>query len=214
MKKENKTTTSILFVLDKSGSMSSCESGTVSGFNEYINNLKKDKKNSYKFSLTLFDTVYDKRYSNVPLSKVEELSKDNYQPSGMTALYDAACSTIKDAEKSAKKNDKFLVVIMTDGEENSSQEYTDKDLKAMIKKLEATKKWTFVFLGANQDSYAVARKYGLSAQNVSNYNSTDKGVTRAFAAMCASTSDFAGGAGGSTANFFSKKDQDDLENTK
>lgn len=214
-KKVGKTVVS--FILDKSSSMGMVQDATISGFNEYIDTLKKDKKGDYSFTLTLFDTEITTPIEGVPLKKVEPLTRSSYRPSGCTALYDAVCRTINDLDVS--KKDSSLVIIMTDGEENSSREYNEQKMKDIIKKLEKKGNWTFVFLGANQDSYAKASQFGFNRSNVSNYNATDSGTRMAFSSLARNTASFSaqsfdGGAGGSTANFFSAKDQEDIENTK
>jgi uncharacterized protein YegL len=210
---KGKAETLVVFVLDKSGSMSSVEAATRSGFNEYIGTLKKDKQSKYAFSLTLFDTEVTKRYTNVRLAEVEDLDSKNYRPDGMTALYDAVMQTVNETAKSVTDDQKILCVIMTDGEENSSKEYTDKDLKQRIKELEG-KNWSFVFLGANQDSWAVGQKFGLARGNVVNFVASDAGVAKSFATVARSTSMYACSADLNTQSFFSEKDREDLENAQ
>lgn len=208
--------TLVAFILDKSGSMGTVRQATISGFNEYVGTLRKDKKSKYAMSFTLFDTNVEKRHVSEPLSSVEDLTEATYRPDGMTALYDAAMQTISETEKVAKKGQPVLCVIMTDGEENSSKEYTEKELKAKIGELEK-KNWTFVFLGANQDAWAVGQKFGMSHTNVANYHSTDVGTRGAFAKVAANTMMYAQSAsmgGGGGASFFTKEDQDALDSTK
>lgn len=109
---------------------------------------------------------------------------------------------------------------MTDGEENSSKEYTEKELKTLITELEATKMWSFVFLGANQDAWANAGKWGFSDLNVSNFNATGKGVGAVFAMMATNTAsamrgaDFTTGGAGGGGKFFSQDNKDLLKKTK
>ena len=213
IKKTKKTKTLVNFILDKSGSMGGVRDATISGFNEYINTLKKDG-NEYDFSLTLFDTEVLEKYVSKSLKSVDELDSKSYVPDGMTALYDAVCRTVEGVKKSVSKGTKVLTVIMTDGCENSSKEYTEKNMKELVKKLEATKLWSFIYLGANQDAWANAGAWGFASSNVSNFNSTGKGVTATFAVMATNTSAFGGGGGGSTLSFFSKDDQDKLKATK
>lgn len=184
---------------------------TISGFNEYIQTLKKDKKSNYKFTLTLFDTDVNKPVENVDIKDVEDLTAATYSPDGMTALYDAVCSTIKGV-KTTNKKDKVLTVIMTDGQENSSKEYNQKDMKALIE--EKTKEgWMFVYLGANQDSYAAAQQFSINMANVSNFNTTAAGVGMTMRTMATNTMAYSGDPTGS-ATFFTKADQDNLANTK
>lgn len=206
-----KNVVSVSFILDKSGSMQSVRGATISGFNEYIGTLKKDKKADYELTLTLFDTSVT-THERESIEDVSELTTVTYDPNGGTALYDAAVTTIQNAVKTHKG--KSLVIIMTDGEENSSKEHTEEDLKKLIKKLEKTGEWTFVFLGANQDSYAKAAKYGISAQNATNFNASDMGTRAAFVGMAVATSNFASEVNTVTDSFFSKEQQKDIEDTK
>jgi len=202
--------TLVNFILDKSGSMGSIQESTISGFNEYLNTLKKDG-NKYSFSLTLFDTVVDKVIINEPISKVDEMSPKTYRPDGMTALYDSACQTIDAVEKTLKDNQKVLIVIMTDGQENSSKEFTQKDLRDRVQRLEKTGKWTFVFLGANQDSYQTASAFGIGQMNTVNYAASDTGMKNVMRTMASNTAFYAASANLSTQDFFSKTDQQNLQ---
>jgi len=202
----SKKITSVVFVLDKSASMAAVRDATISGFNEYINTLKKDK-NEYTFSLTLFDTEVEKVYDNVDLKKVKDLDQKSYVPSGMTALYDAACMALTVIEKNLKKTDKTLFVVMTDGEENSSKEHTEKNFADKVKELEG-KNFTFIFLGANQDSWATAQKFGANMGNVANFAATARGVGSTMSVMAHNTATFASTKGSSTKQFFSDEDKD------
>ncbi len=202
-------------ILDKSGSMGMIRSQTISGFNEYIQTLIADKKTEYILSLTTFDTEVNKVYKSVKVDESVELNAKNYAPSGMTALYDATVSTIKEVAAKAKKKETYICVIITDGQENSSKEYKMKDMNEEIKKMEK-EGWTFVFLGANQDSFNTGAAMGFSTQNVSNFNATDAGSKAMFRSVATNTVSFsAQSAGGfSPQGFFSKDDQDELNNTK
>lgn len=203
----------INFILDKSGSMGSVCDATISGVNEYLLSLKNDKKNKYDITLTMFDTEVTKYCVAQPMEDVKELDRTSYNPDGMTALYDAVCMTIKETEEKAKKNSKVLNVIMTDGEENSSKEYTQKEMKEKIEQLQK-KNWTFVFLGANQDSWATAQKFGISQQNAANYNVSASGIKAVSRTLTSATLNYssASQSDGPSMTFFSDKDQDSLSN--
>jgi len=209
--KKVKGETLVNFILDKSGSMESVRAATISGFNEYIKTLKKDG-NKYSFSLTLFDTLITTPYLNQDLGDVKELNNESYSPDGMTALYDAVCQTIKGITE--KKDQKVINIIMTDGEENSSKEYTQVQMKSLIE--ERTKKgnWTFVYLGANQDSYVNAQKFGISQMNASNFTATAKGMANAMNTVASNTCNFAIDSNTQSDAFFSKADQTNLEADK
>lgn len=193
--------------------MTSVWDATISGFNEYILSLQNDTKADFNFSLTLFDTNVDNRFSNVPVNQVQKLNRVTYTPSGMTALYDAVCSTINQAKGKVGKKDKSLVVIMTDGEENSSHEYTQTQLATMIKDLQAQGNWSFVFLGANQDAWAKAGELNIAMGNAATFTASSSGTRAAFAMMASNTSNFAS-SDTVGSKFFSADDQDKLKNTK
>lgn len=205
-----KKKTIVSFILDSSGSMSSCLDATVSGYNEYVGTLKADKKSAYDFSLTLFNTEVEARHSSLPIGEIPELTHKTYVPGGFTALYDAVMKTVNEVEKKAGK-DKVLCIIMTDGGENASREYTQKDLFNKVKELEKTGKWTFVFLGANQDSWAVAQNFGFAQANVANYQTSSLGMSNAFRSVASNTVAYAASADFSTQSFFSDEDKKNLE---
>ena len=215
MKKQNTKKevgeTLVNFILDKSGSMESVREATRSGFNEYLNTLKKDG-NKYRFSLTLFDTMIQTPYVDSPITEVSEMSVDDYNPDGSTALYDAICTTIKGVKE--RKGQKVINVIMTDGEENSSKEYTQVQMRAMIDELTKKGNWTFVYLGANQDSYANAQKYGIPTMNATNFSATPTGIKRAMNTMAANTCNFAVSTNVGTNQFFTDQDQNNLVEDK
>lgn len=157
-------------ILDRSGSMSATKQQTISGYNEYVNALKSDKETEYFLSLTQFDAPMTSpeltiSYENRALADVPELTTEMYQPRGNTPLYDAIgeCVWRMDA-----KNRGMIVLIITDGEENASREFTKAQIKALIAEKEKLG-WTFSFIGANIDSYAVGGSVGVAAQNIANY---------------------------------------------
>lgn len=211
-KRTAKKETFITFILDETGSMATCFEGTVSGFNEYIQTLKAKKLNA-KFTLTKFDSEkFEVVHSAVPLKEVKKLSRENYRPRAMTNLYDAIAKTIKEAETAiGKSKANVLCVVMTDGQENASKEYTREKLSQLIKQKEKDG-WTFVYLGANQDSFQEAGALGYAAGNTVNYKSSDRGTQSAFRHMSVNTVAYASRGGGQTANFFcGKKDIDEDE---
>lgn len=207
-----KGSTVVNFVLDKSGSMLAVKDATIAGFNEYITSLKNDGI-KYRFSLTMFDTAVEKYWIGVPVEFVKELDADSYQPNGGTALYDAVCKSIDDLEKSIATNDKVLMVIMTDGEENSSREYTQAQFKARVERLQATGRWSFVFMGANQDAWGNAQQWGFYRGNVTIFNSTSTGTSAAFTVTSLNTRNFANSADTSTNSFFSEEDKTTLSSS-
>lgn len=183
--------TIVNFILDKSGSMCICQDATISGFNKYLKILKKQKskKNKIFFTLTLFDTLFNKLYTSMPINRVKPLNHDTYIPDGMTALYDAVVETVEetaskidDMKNARSREEKIhsLVIIMTDGQENSSTRHNQDCLRELISGLRKSEDWTFVFLGANQDSWLTASSWGFSAGNIANWQNTSMGATITF----------------------------------
>ena len=168
----------VSFVLDETGSMEVCRQATISGFNEYVQELQK-KSSGIKMTLTLFNSdKTEVRYSDVVVKEVKPLTRETYSPAGMTPLYDAIGLTIK---KIGDKKAGTLVVIMTDGEENASKEFTREKIFDLIKQKEADG-WTFVYLGANHDSWTAGQAIGLHKGNTMNYNQNmTKGTMKAMA---------------------------------
>ena len=167
----------IVFLLDKSGSMSGSESDTIGGYNSF---LKKEKKNNCESLVTtvLFDNSYSRIVDRVEISKVKNLTEEDYYVGGCTALYDAIGKTITEMDKN--KPDKVLFVITTDGLENASVEYSKQNIKSMIKK---HKNYEFIFLGAGIDSYSEGASIGIKRSNISNYSKSKKGIENMFRAV-------------------------------
>jgi len=152
----------INFVLDKSGSMDSIREATISGFNEFKNDQAREDGSAF-FTLTLFDTRFHTVAEAVPLSEVYDLTPERYVPGGMTALYDAVAHTMRITDEFVAKNHpkQVLFVIMTDGLENASKEVRRDQLFEMISERQEKAGYEFIYLGANQDSYAVGDSIGL-----------------------------------------------------
>lgn len=166
--KTNKVLVSV--ILDKSGSMGSTKTGTVSGYNEYIQGLRSDKDSEYSVSLIQFDAPMTApeltvSYQDRALVDVPELTDADYQPRGNTPLYDAIGECVRRIEPKGRA---VIVLIITDGMENASTEFTKDSVKALISQKES-EGWTFAFLGANIDSYLVGGSVGVAAGNISNY---------------------------------------------
>lgn len=162
----------VAVILDESGSMESCRDKTIQGYNEYLHGLRQSGV-PYLVTLTKFDASAGDptcriAYRNKAISDAPTLSRDTYTPRGSTPLYDAIGETIKTVDKEANGHP-VLVIILTDGEENSSHEYTAESVKDLIAAREKNGNWTFVYLGANQDAWAVGQKFGMQAGNVANY---------------------------------------------
>lgn len=173
----------LIVVVDKSGSMSSIKSDAIGGFNEFLKEQKKSDFN-VKMTLVFFDTTYEIVHNRVSVKKVPKLNEETYRPGGGTALYDAigrAMDEVGDrlaGTKEEKRPEKVLVVILTDGEENSSKEYPYEKISGMIEHQRTKYNWEFIFLAANQDAMAVGSAMNISANL--NFASTKTGVKKAY----------------------------------
>lgn len=139
-----------VFLLDRSGSMETCRQDTIDGFNSFI---ESQKQFGGTMTLCLFDHKVETIYEKVPIEDVPELCMDTFVPNGGTALLDAMGHVLK-----MNLSDGAMVIILTDGDENSSRTYTS----AHVKDLVSLKPWKFVYLGANQDAVLAASKIGIA----------------------------------------------------
>ena len=138
-----------VFLLDRSGSMESCIDDTIEGFNTFV---ESQKEFGGTMTLCLFDHEFNTVYEKVPIDQVNPLNNETYVPRGGTALHDAMGQVLK-----MNLSDDVMVIILTDGEENSSSKYT----AAHVKDLVDAKPWKFVYLGANQDAVLTAQGLGI-----------------------------------------------------
>lgn len=159
----------IVFVLDRSGSMEGSESDVIGGFNRLIQDQLNHEQKAL-VTTVLFNTSMRHLHDRVPLEQVERLTATDYCPGGGTALLDALGETIKRikiAHRYARKEDvpaKTLVVVMTDGEENASRHYTNRQIQELVKRQEEKYGWEFMFIGADIDAFASARNIGIQAR--------------------------------------------------
>lgn len=177
------------FLLDRSGSMESIKSDTIGGFNSYVETLKKSGAD-IDFSLVQFDSHgIDKLYVGMPIGQVAPLTADTYVPRGGTPLIDAACKIIKATDAQPKPpGARIVVVLQTDGEENSSSEFKLSDLNALIRERTAAG-WEFVFLGAGIDAYKMSSSMNIRASATMSYDRRNSAQT--FAAMASNTASYA-----------------------
>ena len=173
--------TELVFILDRSGSMSGLESDTIGGFNSMIVKQQKEEGEAI-VSTVLFDDVTDVIHDRVAIGDVKKLTEDDYYVRGCTALLDAvggAIHHIGNVHKYAREEDrpaKTLFVITTDGLENASRNYSFKDVKKMIERQKEKYNWEFLFLGANIDAIEVAGNMGISRDRAANYNCDEEGT--------------------------------------
>lgn len=179
MKKNNIEDMDIVFLLDRSGSMSGVEDDTIGGYNSY---LKEQKNNNVRVTTVLFDDKYEMINDRTPIKMVNKLTRKDYYVRGSTALLDAIGKSINYID--SKKSKKALFVITTDGYENASREYTKDKIKSMIKK---HNNYEFIYIGADIDSYAEGTSLGISRKNISSYKKDKKGISTLFKSVgCAS----------------------------
>jgi uncharacterized protein YegL len=171
--------TDIVVVLDKSGSMGSTKDDVIGGFNRFLEE-QKAFPGECSISMVLFDSLCEVKAS-MPIRDVAPLTDKTYVPGGMTALLDALGRAISDTGKrlaaldESRRPDKVLVVVITDGQENSSKEHTLQVVRGMIEHQQGKYNWKFMFLGANIDSFAEAGNLGFSKCATVNFTQSRKG---------------------------------------
>jgi hypothetical protein len=176
----------LVLVLDKSGSMQGLESDTIGGFNSMI---KKQKALDVPVRVTavLFNDKTDVLYESRSIHSVHALTEKEYEVGGTTALLDAVGSTILkvDQKGNVKKGTKVVFVIITDGMENASREFTKTKVKQMISDKQEKYGWDFIYLGANIDAAEEAGAIGVKKANAVTYRNTESGVRANYDAVSA-----------------------------
>lgn len=177
--------TRILFILDRSGSMRAIMDDTIGGFNSYVAG-QLDCPGEATLSLIQFDHECLIVHDNVPVADVPEMTRETFVPRGMTALYDAVGMTISQF-KEAPKDTKTIVMILTDGQENSSKEYTFSSVKKLIQEVEDDLGWEVMFLGANMDAGQVAASMGIKGMNAATFDFSANGAADALSSVTLAT---------------------------
>ena len=189
--------TKIWFLLDRSGSMQSIADDVIGGYNTYVAD-RVGETGSVSMTTVQFDSQnpFDIIDDGCDIKKVHSLTRSTYQPRGATPLYDAvgmlinrADQRIKDREKAGLPSEDQLLIIFTDGMENDSRTFDRRMIFDLIKD-RTDRDWTFVFMGANQDSYLEGGKVGLMDGNLQDYEATSESVGMAFASMSRATTDY------------------------
>lgn len=177
-----KTNTSeLVFILDKSGSMSGLESDTIGGYNAMLEKQQNEPGEAI-VTTVLFDDDYELLHDRSNIKAINPITEKEYYVGGYTALLDAIGKTINkiiNVTKHTKKEhraDVVMFVITTDGMENASKEYTYKTIKDMIEKQKEKYNWEFIFLGANIDAIETAEKFGIRADRATNYHADSEGT--------------------------------------
>lgn len=180
--------TELVFILDRSGSMSGLERDTIGGFNSMIEKQKKEDGLCYVSTL-LFDDKCEVLHDRVKLGDVPLMTEDDYYVRGSTALLDALGGAIKhigNIHKYARNEDvpeKTLFVITTDGMENASRKYTSERVKQMIERQQKKYGWEFIFIGANIDAVTTAKSYGIAPERAVSYTADSRGTNALFSSV-------------------------------
>ena len=193
IRKVKNNITELVFILDRSGSMSGFESDTVGGFNSTLKKQKETDGTVY-VSTVLFDNLSEVLHDRVPLSDIKPMTKRDYTVGGCTALLDAiggAIHHIGNIHKYARPEDvpeHTMFVITTDGMENASHKYDAKTVKAMIERQSEKYGWEFIFLAANIDAVDTASNIGIRPERAVNFAQDSKGIKLTYdtigEAMC------------------------------
>jgi uncharacterized protein YegL len=188
MKRMNKNLTEIIFLLDRSGSMSGLEKDTIGGFNSFIERQCQLEGDTL-LTTVLFDDQYEVLWNGKDARKVRLTSKE-YFIRGTTALLDAAGKTILDVGHRLSKTPEeqrpssVIFVITTDGMENASREFTYEKVKELIKHQQDKYSWEFIFMGANIDAAEEAESLGISKENAFDFEASEVGVEKMYNVMC------------------------------
>lgn len=205
--------TELVFILDRSGSMSGLEADTIGGFNSLISKQKKEAGQAL-VSTILFDDRSEVLYDRVPLNHIHKMTDRDYYVRGCTALLDAiggAIHHIGNIHKYAREEDrpeKTLFVITTDGMDNASKCYTYDKVKRMVERQKSLYGWEFLFLGANIDALEVAGRFGISKDHAANYHSDERGTALNYEVLSDAICQVRSGSKPLAANWKARIDED------
>lgn len=180
--------TEVVFILDRSGSMSGLEADTIGGYNSMLSKQKKEEGEAI-ISTVLFDDQAEILHDRKNLDQVEQITDKDYYVRGCTALLDAVGGAIHHIGKVQKempedeKPEKTLFIITTDGMENASKQYSYDKVKKMVEKKKKKHHWEFIFLGANIDAIEVAGRFGVAANRAVRYECDSVGTALNFDVM-------------------------------
>ena len=183
--------TDITFLLDRSGSMASKVTDVIGGWKAFVEKQKTEPGEA-KVSLVQFDDQYETPFTAIPIENLSPIIV--YSPRGWTALRDAIGRTINNVGErlrslpASERPTKVVIIVMTDGEENASREFTQDQIKQMVKHQTDNYQWEFLFLGANIDSFAIGASYGVLGINTTNYSYTKGGMRAMFSTVSNYTS--------------------------
>ncbi len=187
--------TELVFILDKSGSMMGLERDTIGGFNAM---LKKQKETEGECCITtvLFDNRYELLHDRTDIRAVSPITEKEYCVGGSTALLDAIGLTMRkiiNVQRSTAEDyraENVIFVIITDGQENSSSQFSSDKVKAMIEHEKSKYGWEFIFLGANIDAVETAERFGIAPDRAQNFHADSRGVELNFATVSSAVTSF------------------------
>lgn len=173
--------TELVFILDKSGSMGGLEADTIGGYNSMLAK-QQAVAGECRITTVLFDNNYELLHDRIDLKAVSAITDKEYQVGGSTALLDAIGRTIHKIGNAQMhtaddyRAENVMFVIITDGEENSSREYSAEKVKAQIERQKTKYGWEFIFLGANIDAVQTAGRFGIRPDRAVDYLADSKGT--------------------------------------
>ena len=212
-----KNLSEIVFLLDRSGSMSGLEKDTIGGFNAMIEKQKKEEGEAL-ISTILFDHEMKVLHDRVKVQDVKPINENDYQVRGCTALLDAmggAIHHIGNVHKYARNEDipeHTIFVITTDGMENASSYYSSSKVRTMVERQKEKYGWEFLFLGANMDAIAAAKDFGIEEDKAVEYRSDDIGTRLNYAVMSEAICEFR--TKGTVEKSWKQKIENDRKNRK
>lgn len=180
--------TEIVFIMDRSGSMSGLEDDTIGGYNSFLK-TQRGVEGEAKVTTVLFDDEYIKIHDRVDINNVNPITEKEYFARGTTALLDAIGKTIIDIGENLKdtseeeRPSKVIFVAITDGHENASREFTYEKIKEMISHQQSKYNWEFIFLGANIDAVKEAENLGIKASRATNYIADEQGTGIVYSSL-------------------------------
>jgi hypothetical protein len=177
--------THIIFVVDRSGSMTGIANDMIGGYNTFIKNQKETPGECY-VSFYQFDDIYEAVFERTKLEEVKDLDRNTYVPRNSTALFDAIGRTVNNYGKylsdlpEDQRPDRVLVVVITDGENNASREFTVEQVRDMVKHQTEVYSWSFVFLGSNIDAWDAGQSLGVASASTLQFANSKGSVDKAF----------------------------------
>jgi len=194
-KKMNENLTEIVAILDRSGSMESLTNDTIGGFNSFLKE-QKEVPGEAVLTTVFFNDSYVLLHDRVNIKNVKPITNKDYVAQGSTTLLDAMGKTINSIglklhnTPENERPGKVIFFIITDGEENASEEFSNEKVKEMVALQKNTYSWEFIFLGANIDSFSVARNMGISADRAFDYVAEPKGIRDVQLAMSVAVANY------------------------